>query len=62
MKLLPEREAATFLRLSARTLKRKRITGDGPRYVKLGRRVLYRDDHLFEYLEENVRRNTSEKR
>lgn len=38
---LTTEEAAEFLRLSSRTLEKHRSTGGGPRYRKLGRRVLY---------------------
>ena len=38
---LTNEEAASFLRLSPRTLEKKRVEGSGPRYRKLGRRVLY---------------------
>jgi hypothetical protein len=34
-------EAAEFLRLSTRTLEKRRCTGGGPRYRKLGRRIRY---------------------
>jgi hypothetical protein len=34
-------EAATFLRLSPRTLEKQRVIGGGPRFRKFGRRVLY---------------------
>ena len=39
--LLTTVEAAAFLRLSPRTLEKKRITGDGPRFYKFGPRVRY---------------------
>ena len=34
-------EAAEFLRLSPRTLEKKRVIGGGPRFRKFGRRVMY---------------------
>lgn len=34
-------EAAAFLRLSPRTLEKKRIMGGGPRFYKFGPRVRY---------------------
>ena len=40
--LLDTGEAAAYLHLSPRTLERYRVTGEGPRFLKLGRRVLYR--------------------
>ena len=38
---LTQREAADYLRLSPRTLERKRVEGSGPRFVKAGKRVIY---------------------
>jgi excisionase family DNA binding protein len=38
---LTPHEAAEYLRLSRRTLEKKRIYGGGPRYHKFGRRVFY---------------------
>lgn len=34
-------EAAEFLKLSPRTLEKKRVIGGGPRFRKFGRRVVY---------------------
>jgi predicted DNA-binding transcriptional regulator AlpA len=39
-------EAARFLSLSGRTLEKHRIYGTGPRYSKLGGRVVYRVEDL----------------
>ncbi|MEJ7669596.1 MAG: helix-turn-helix domain-containing protein [Casimicrobiaceae bacterium] len=39
-------EAATFLRLSPRTLEKQRVIGGGPRFRKFGRRVVYAIDDL----------------
>jgi len=38
---LTNNEAADFLRLSPRTLEKQRVEGNGPRFRKFGRRVLY---------------------
>jgi excisionase family DNA binding protein len=38
---LTNTEAAQYLRLSPRTLEKMRGLGDGPRFHKFGRRVLY---------------------
>ena len=35
--LLTTEEAAKYLRLSPRTLERYRVTGEGPRFLKVGR-------------------------
>jgi hypothetical protein len=34
-------EAASYLRLSPRTLEKQRVIGGGPRFRKFGRRVMY---------------------
>ena len=39
---LTQEEVAKLLRISPRTLERRRCTGGGPKFVKAGRRVLYR--------------------
>ena len=39
-------EAARFLGLSGRTLEKHRTYGTGPRYSKIGGRVVYRVDDL----------------
>lgn len=60
MRLLNQREASAFLRLSERTLERLRLTGDGPRFVKAGRRVVYRAEDLEAWITERLRHSTSE--
>jgi len=44
-------EAADYLGLSVSTLNKWRVTGDGPKFVKLGRAVAYRISDLHEWLE-----------
>lgn len=39
---LTQNEAAELLRISPRTLERMRLDSSGPRFVKAGRRVLYK--------------------
>ena len=58
--LLTTEEAARYLRLSPRTLERYRVTGEGPRFLKIGRRVLYRQSDLDEWLKNKSRRSTSD--
>jgi DNA-binding transcriptional MerR regulator len=58
--LLSQREAATMLGLSPRTLERYRCTGFGPAFRKLGRRVLYRPDDLEAWLAAQLRTSTSD--
>ena len=44
-------EAARFVGLSIRTLEKHRIYGTGPRYSKLGGRVVYRVEDLQAWVE-----------
>ena len=49
-------EATKILRAgSPRTLERWRSTGEGPAYVKVGRRVAYRHSALETYLQKQTR-------
>jgi excisionase family DNA binding protein len=57
--LLTQREAARVLRLSERTLERSRVSGFGPPFCKLGRRVLYRAEDLDQWITARVVGSTS---
>jgi len=58
--ILTPMEAAKLLHLSVSTLAKMRLDGRGPRYVKLGHRVAYRQGDLLEWLEGNSFKSTSE--
>jgi len=53
-------DAARVLGLSQSTLAKLRLSGNGPIYCKLGRRVVYRRKDLAAWLESRVARNTSD--
>ena len=53
-------EAARFVGLSIRTLEKHRIYGTGPRYSKLGGRVVYRLDELQAWVERGAKASTSD--
>lgn len=53
-------EAARFVGLSIRTLEKHRIYGTGPRYSKLGGRVVYRVEDLQEWVDAAVKASTSD--
>lgn len=57
---LTTQEAADFMRLSTRTLEQQRLDGTGAKYVKAGRRVLYRVTDLESYLQARTFSSTSE--
>lgn len=51
---LTEKEAALLFSLSAATLKTQRSHGKGPRYAKVGKKILYNRLKLEEYLDRSV--------
>ena len=53
-------DAAVFLGLSGRTLEKHRTYGTGPRYSKLGGRVVYRMSDLQAWAEFGARASTSD--
>ena len=53
-------EAARFVGLSIRTLEKHRIYGTGPRYAKLGGRVVYSLDDLQAWVASAVKASTSD--
>ena len=57
---LSTRQAALLLGLSPRTLERYRVTGDGPVFSKLGRRVCYARADIDGWASGRRRRSTSD--
>jgi predicted DNA-binding transcriptional regulator AlpA len=53
-------EAGKVLGLATSTLAKLRLSGNGPVYCKLGRRVVYRREDLETWLESRVARNSSD--
>ena len=53
-------EAARFICLSGRTLEKHRTYGTGPRYSKLGGRVVYRLEDLQAWVELGAKASTSD--
>ncbi len=53
-------EAAQFLGLSRRTLEKHRVYGTGPRFLKLGGRVVYKIEDLHSWAERGSRQSTSD--
>ena len=64
MTLYPEKDAAAYLGgekpLSVKTLQRWRLDGKPPQFIKIGRLVRYSRESLDRYLQDRVRRSTSE--
>ena len=55
---LSQIELAARWNLSPRTLERWRFTGEGPQFVKLGGRVVYRLEDIEAYEAEQIRQAT----
>lgn len=55
-------EAAEYCGSAASTFEKLRLTGGGPIYSKIGRRVVYRVEDLDAWLAVNRRRSTSDAR
>ena len=53
-------EAADYLGVTKSTLEKRRLTGDGPSYVKAGRSVRNCVSDLDQWLDAHIRRSTSE--
>jgi predicted DNA-binding transcriptional regulator AlpA len=60
MDLLDTKAAAARVGLSPVTMDRLRLTGDGPRYAKLGKAVRYRPSDLDDWIESRLVCSTSE--
>ena len=58
--LLTQREAASVLRLSERTLERSRVTGRGPRFIRCGRSIRYREADIAAWIDARAVGSTSE--
>lgn len=58
--LLDTAQASTFLGgRSVPTLEKDRVSGTGPRFIKIGRLVKYRPSDLRDFIAERVRQSTS---
>jgi len=53
-------EAARFLGLSGRTLEKHRTYGTGPKYRKIGGRVIYSLEDLQAWADQGAKRSTSD--
>lgn len=55
-----ETTLAERLCISASTLRKWRWEGKGPKFIKVGHRVLYREEDINSYIEAQVRKSTSD--
>jgi predicted DNA-binding transcriptional regulator AlpA len=57
---LNTRQVAERTGLAVDSLAKRRVTGDGPRFIKAGRRVLYRWQDVEAWLLKQARNSTSD--
>lgn len=53
-------QAADALNVSVSTMNKWRVSGCGPAFCKLGRRVGYRDEDLQAFVSKGIRQSTSQ--
>lgn len=57
---LNQHQLARRWSMSPRTLERWRWTGEGPRFLKLGKRIVYREDDIEAYEANHMHGSTTE--
>lgn len=57
--LLTPKQAARYLNLSVSWLAKRRLTGDGPPYIKLGGAIRYAENSLQQWMKGQQRMSTS---
>jgi predicted DNA-binding transcriptional regulator AlpA len=58
--LLYPANTAKLMGVSTSWLAKRRLAGDGPRFVKIGRSVRYPESSVREYIKSRMRMSTSE--
>jgi excisionase family DNA binding protein len=54
------KEAADYIRCGVSTLNKLRVKGGGPRYIKIGGKILYDDADIDKWLDDHKRGSTSD--
>ncbi|WP_043159323.1 helix-turn-helix domain-containing protein [Bradyrhizobium sp. Ai1a-2] len=62
MSRLDTKQAAEYVGCAKSTLDIMRVRGGGPRYIKIGRKVLYNSTDLDKWLEQHTFTSTSAER
>lgn len=57
---LTPQHAAKIIGISKSTLAKLRLKGDGPKYLKIGKSILYRPQDIEEWMASRVFKSTSE--
>ena len=58
--LVRQPAAAAYIQHAERTMEKWRVSGEGPRYIKLGHIILYDLNELDRFVEERIQRSTAE--
>lgn len=53
-------DAARYTGISKSTLEKRRVSGGGPRYIKIGNRVVYDEHDLDAWMEGNKQESTTD--
>ena len=59
-KYLTTKEAAFYVRLSESSLEKKRVSGDGPEFLKVGKAVRYEQTALDTWMQADRRTSTAD--
>jgi len=54
-------EVAAYVHTTPEALAQKRYLGTGPKFVKLGRRVFYKWDDVYEWINQNTMQRTDDR-
>lgn len=57
--LVNEHELSGLIKISTSTLRKWRWEGKGPKFIKMGRRVVYRMSDVEEFIDDCTTRSTS---
>ncbi|RXH05805.1 helix-turn-helix transcriptional regulator [Bradyrhizobium vignae] len=57
---LNPKEAAAYLKSSTSTLAKRRLSGSGPRFTRIGRAIRYRKSDLDDFMGAHTASSTSE--
>lgn len=60
VRCLKTKAASAYCGAGVSTFEKLRLTGKGPKYIKIGRAVVYRPEDLDKWLASKLRQSTSE--
>jgi len=60
IQLITSNDTASILCLSPKTLRKWRWEGKGPKFIKVGHKVAYRQEDITTFIQQQSRRSTSD--